>query len=96
MVAYQQSSHRESIVLIDDRIRDMVLSFRGLVEQQRAIAASICKRIALVAFGYEYLPHLPSRLPFPVVALPSWDQQLLHLAHAGHVTASGPLSRQGG
>jgi uncharacterized HAD superfamily protein len=77
ITAYQHAGKREPIIVIDDRVRDMVLSFRGLVDTQRDIAATICKRIALVAFGHEQLPKLPSRLPFPVVPLLSWEQSAM-------------------
>lgn len=77
ITAYQYAGKREPLLLIDDRVRDLVLSFRGLVENQRNIAASICQRAALVAFGHEQLPPLPSRLPFPVIPLPSWEQSAI-------------------
>lgn len=63
---------KEPIVLIDDLAREMVLSFRALAIHDRSKVLGLIKRITIVAIGCEEPPTFPFKVPFPVLALPSW------------------------
>ncbi|HEU5376980.1 MAG TPA: hypothetical protein VFV38_16240 [Ktedonobacteraceae bacterium] len=69
--AHQQAHTQEPVILIDDLIEKMVPAFRTLAIQQREVAISLVRRLALVAIGKKELPAFKS-LPFKLVALPSW------------------------
>lgn len=69
--AHQQAKAQEPVILIDDLIEKMVPAFRTLAIQQREIATSLVRRLALVAIGKDELPVFKS-VPFKIVALPSW------------------------
>lgn len=73
VVAHAHAGSRERITLIDNQIRDIVISYKGLVLHHEEVARSLIPRLVLVAFGVPTLPPLPRRLPFPVVALDSWQ-----------------------
>ena len=68
----------EPIILIDDHAEEVVKFFQRLVKEQYPVAKSIRKRLAVVAFGCEVAPPCPFKQPlFPVLTLPSWEQDML-------------------
>lgn len=76
--ASQLAHVSEPIVLIDDHAEDVVKFFQRLVKEHYAVAKSIRKRLAVVAFGCQEAPPCPFKQPlFPVLALPSWDKNVL-------------------
>ena len=62
----------EMILLIDDLVEKMVPAFRTLAIQKRDMAINLAKRMAVVAIGQETPPHF-AKVPFPILALPSWQ-----------------------
>lgn len=71
--AREQSETKEPIIFIDDQIRALVPAFRLLVKQDRAIGLNMIRRIAFVQIGESEPPTFPP-VPFPVIALPSWQR----------------------
>ncbi len=69
--AYEQAQEKEPVILIDDLIEKMIPAFRTLAIEKREIAISLVKRLAVVAIGQEQLP-IFKKVPFKVLALPSW------------------------
>nr|BBH85259.1 hypothetical protein KTC_00100 [Thermosporothrix sp. COM3] len=77
VAVFMQAASREPVVFIDDRVPDLIRSFKRLVGEQKEVAVSLYRRMGLLAFGYEALPErLPSSFVsrVPVGVLPSWTQ----------------------
>ena len=72
--AYEQAQEKEPVILIDDLIEKMIPAFRTLAIEKREIAMSLVKRLAVVAIGQEK-PPVFKKVPFKVLALPSWRQE---------------------
>ena len=70
-----EKSQKMKIVLFDDQAEMMVKAFRHLAKMDHRIALSLVLRLTLVAFGQAEPPTFPMRLPFPVLALPSWQEE---------------------
>lgn len=80
LVAYDQAESREKIILIDDHAEEMVLSFFTMAKTHLDIAVSLRRRLAVIAFDQTEPPTFRFKVPFPVVALPSWrPDDLAHM-----------------
>lgn len=70
---------KEPIILIDDLAEKMVRAFRALVIHDRKRATGIIKRLTVVAIGETEPPTFPFKVPFPVLALPSWQPEHIEI-----------------
>jgi hypothetical protein len=70
--AHATAQPGEKIIVIDDLIEKMVPAFRTLALQNRGMAINLAKRLAVVAIGQETPPPF-ANVPFPILALPSWQ-----------------------
>lgn len=67
------AEHPGQAVLIDDRWRKLLEVWPRLVEYAPDVAADLCERLTLVAFGAP-ASDLPESPIIPVVALPDWSK----------------------
>src|SRR5579885_1809010 len=72
LAAYEQAAPREKIILIDDHAEEMVKAFFIMAKNRLDIAVSLRRRLAVVAFDHTEPPTFHFKVPFPVIALPSW------------------------
>jgi uncharacterized HAD superfamily protein len=72
LAAYEHSEPREKVILIDDHAKEMILSFFIMTKTHLDIAVSLCRRLAVIAFDQTEPPTFHFKVPFPIVALPSW------------------------
>lgn len=85
LAAHQIAEQREPVILIDDLVDKMVPAFRTLAIQHREIALSLMRRLAVVAVGIAQ-PPVFAKVPFKVLALPSWRPE--DLARLGDLASA--------
>lgn len=73
LAIHEQAAAREPVVLIDDRGETMLRAFGRLARLHSDVAVSLVSRLAVVAFDADEPPAVPFKVPFPVLALPSWQ-----------------------
>jgi hypothetical protein len=73
--AYAVAKPGEPIILIDDMAEKIVPAFRTLAKQEKDIAISLVRRLAVVAIDQEEPPIFNFKVPFPVIALRSWSTE---------------------
>jgi hypothetical protein len=74
LVAYDQTEPREKIILIDDHAKEMIEAFFIMAKTHLDIATNLHRRLAVVAFDQTEPPTFRFKIPFRVVALPSWQR----------------------
>ena len=79
--AYEFAAPDERIVVIDDRVKEVITGVVALYQRSHEVARSLAPRLAVVAFACERLPTFPMTLPFPVATLASWHPQELRKLH---------------
>lgn len=65
-----QTLPEETIVLIDDKGKDLVLAFEKLTESHPTVAQALQPRLIIVAFGQK---EAMTSCPIKLVSLPSWQ-----------------------
>jgi uncharacterized HAD superfamily protein len=85
LAAHQVAGQREQVILMDDLVERMVPAFRTLAIQHREIALNLMRRLAVVAVGIDK-PPVFAKVPFKVLALPSWRPE--DLARLGNLASA--------
>lgn len=72
LAAYEQATPQEKIILIDDHAEEIIKAFFIMAKTNLDIAVNLRRRLAIVAFDHTEPPTFRFKVPFPVIALPSW------------------------
>src|SRR5260370_35341745 len=84
-----EKSQKTKIILFDDQAEMMVKAFRHLAKTDQKTALSLVLRLTVVAFVQTEDPMFPIRIPFPVLALPSWREEDIALLESSSPSLQG-------
>ena len=72
--AFELAQDDDPVIVIDDLLKEMIYGFRQIVRDDRPAALSMYRRLTLAGYGHATIPDFGVKIPFPVRALPSWNE----------------------